>query len=48
MESSYLSNFVNSAIVAYGVTLVIVLPIICWAVQAASGPLYALFHVKHF
>ena len=36
MESSYLSNFVNSAIVAYGVTLVIVLPIICWAVQAVG------------
>lgn len=36
MESSYLSNFVNSAIVAYGTTIVIVIPIICWAVQAVG------------
>ena len=36
MGSSYLSNFVNSAITAYGVTMVIIIPIICWAVQAVG------------
>ncbi len=34
MENSYIANFINRLVEQYGTTLVIVIPIICWVVQA--------------
>ena len=36
MENSYIANFINRLAGQYGTTLVIVIPIICWAVQAVG------------
>ncbi len=36
MGSGYVSNIVNRLIATYGTTMVIVVPIICWAVQAVG------------
>ena len=36
MEGSYLSNFVNSAVAAYGAAIVVLIPLICWALQAVG------------
>lgn len=36
MENSYIAVFFNRLVEQYGTTLVIVLPIICWAVQAVG------------
>ena len=36
MGSGYVSNIVNRLIETYGTTMVIVVPIICWAVQAVG------------
>ena len=36
MENSYIGNFINRLVGQYGTTLVIVIPIICWAVQAVG------------
>ena len=36
MENSYIANFINRLVEQYGVALVIIVPLICWAAQAVG------------